>query len=172
VGAELLRRLSAAVPPSAGHFPNSPPSEPAGCTLTAVANRAPKADASSAQENASVKSGQHQPSTILRVTSFHARHLISRPIRGHSCRQGPGEPKPEDCMAVGAVWIKLVSGCISLQTGKSTGNSPFFSPLTNSRHAANLQIGWHLWGLQRACISKQNRELNLRIRELVFPDQP
>jgi hypothetical protein len=31
-------------------------------------------------------------------------------------------------MAVLAVWDKLVSGCISLRTGKFTGNSPLFGP--------------------------------------------
>jgi len=50
------------------------------------------------------------------------------------------------CMAVGAVWTKLVSGCISLQTGKFTGNSPFLAPLLNSRYAANPQMLWHLLG--------------------------
>jgi hypothetical protein len=42
------------------------------------------------------------------------------------------------------LWDKLVSGCISLRTGKFTGNSPFSGPLLSVRYAANPQILWHL----------------------------
>ena len=61
-----------------------------------------------------------------------SRSLIYSP---RLCRLG------EDCMAVGAVWTKLVSGCISLQTVKFTGKSAvFWRPSLDSPCAANPQI--------------------------------
>jgi hypothetical protein len=40
---------------------------------------------------------------------------------------------------VGAVWLKLVSACISLQTGKITANPFICQPLPTADPCANLQ---------------------------------
>jgi hypothetical protein len=42
-------------------------------------------------------------------------------------------------MAVLAVWDKLVSGCISLRTGKLTANSSFSGLFSNSETEPTLQ---------------------------------
>jgi len=61
---------------------------------------------------------------------------LSRAFHLFCAREHSGETK----MAVLAVWDKLVSGCISLRTGKFTGNSPFSVPLLRVRYAANPKI--------------------------------
>jgi hypothetical protein len=73
-------------------------------------------------------------------------------------------------LAVLAVWDKLVSGCISLRTGKFTGNSPFSGPPLRVRYAANPQFS-STYQAPESLHLQTEQGLILSIRELVFREQ-
>jgi hypothetical protein len=78
--------------------------------------------------------------------------------------------KLQKSMAVGAVWLKLVSGCISLLTGKLTANVPFSGSFSGRLYAVNAAIYCIFGAVGRLYNWKRNRELILPIRDLEFPD--